>query len=158
MQASLRVSHLKVDENVINIPASIDIDEPLIFVRGVIRKNVEYRYNPGDPVADRVSIEWYLTEADAEAGVNRLPADLAESLIHWIQPERPYPLQGDEEELTGTCDFLVPLTWPYELFYGKILIWQMGIEQITVLSVKSQPVGPFESRRQRLHYPQWENK
>ena len=149
----------EITETILNREASIDIDEPLDYFIHGLNPPVIFRYDPGDPVARRIFLEgWYLSEADAEAGRNPIAQDISDTLGVWLYPDIPFPLQGDEEELTGIVAFTIPPTWPHLTWYGRISIEQMALVRTSIITIgdpKRADITSIESPR-RHHRPTWE--
>ena len=103
------------------VPASIDIDEPVELYPG-FEKFVKMRYFTGTPVArGPFTIDYYLSEGEAENNINRLIADKP---FHKINPTKPFGFPNSHFD--GTVKFYVPEDWVYigRTLWGVITIYQ----------------------------------
>ena len=106
-------------DDVINprIPASIDIDEPIVVAAGTA-KNVAFTYDPGDPPAFGFLMEWFWAEADAEADRNKLTSDIPQTQL---SPEIPLITPGTHN---ATAQITAPINSGGLTYIGKISICQ----------------------------------
>lgn len=139
--------------------ATIDIDEPIVLQRGQSR-TIDFTYTAGDPAAFAFLVEWFATEADAEAGINQLPPNLFA-----VVPSPATPLQTEGTH-SGSIFLKAPNEPERSMYYGKISICQdtylyigkISICQEDIIPVqeeKRQPIGTLMPPRRR-HYPTWE--
>ena len=99
------------------IPATIDIDEPIVIRTGET-KQVLYTYLAGDPPAYAFLVEWFRSEADAEANRHQLTQEIP---IATLEPGIPVDAPGLQN---GRMHLHAPSTTAGMVFYGKLSICQ----------------------------------
>jgi len=121
------------------ISPKIDIAEPLSPMRIGELRDVDFTYRPGAPTADAFGMEWYLTEADAEACRDRL-TDTENLPTATFTPAVPATDAEPTQDLDGTVRLVAPLAFSkYESFAGKIFIEQ----QIDAIAAKIDILEPI---------------
>ena len=125
------------------IPPKIDIAEPLPPMSIGEQRDVDFTYRSGAPPADAFGMEWYLTEADAEACRNRL-TDTQNLPTATFTPAVPATdAESPTQDLDGSVRLIAPLAFSgdvrYENFVGKIFIEQ----EIDAISAKIDILEPI---------------
>lgn len=139
---------------VVDVEATIEIAEDIIRLKRGQSKTVPFTYFPGDPPAETFGMEFYLTEADAEAGENRLTHDLP---TYTLSPPNPIPIVV--EDLEGLVSFYVPFNWSYTTIYAKLLLCQEGVRRRIPISEKiTEDITRSRQRVRRNVYSNWRRR
>ena len=136
-----------------SISPKIDLLEPLPKMSAGEVRDVALTYRTGDPPAHAFDMEWYLTEADAEACRNRLTDTL--NLPRAIfTPETPAADAEPTEDLDGSVRLIASSVITYDNLVGKAIIAQ-DVKYKVAGGKFTQKISSTESPRRR-HRPRWE--
>ena len=148
------VGKILIEQDDGSISPKIDLLEPIPNMSPGEQRDVPFTYRVGDPAAIAFDMEWYLTEADAEA-CRGLLTDTENLPTATFTPAVPATDAEPTEDLNGSVRFVAPTVITYENLVGKALIEQ-DVKYKVQAGKKEEPVGRFNQNRRPPHYPQWE--
>ena len=102
------------------VRAWIDIDEPIRITD--VQTRTRFRYNVGDPIATLFSLDFFLSEEDAEMDQNPW-ADADDFISYEFSPEHPEAGEAEETQV-GYLTTQALQEIPHDSFYGRIGICQ----------------------------------
>lgn len=132
-------------ESQILTPAYIAIQSDIVIPAGENPTTSNYfNYSVGDPAADEFRLEFFLSESDAQNGVNLLNVD--EFLSYALRPETPLYHPPAKRGRTGYLTLTRLDTIPYDEICVKLSICQEGQE---ITEISTTPIGAVAAQTQQ---------